>query len=105
MSKHTPGPWKALPEEVSRPYIRIRGTQLGCRYKVANVFCPNYENVSDREVDETRANARLIAAAPGLIEALELLLPFVTGNYWPGIEADPAIDKAQAIYKKALGES
>lgn len=73
MSKemHTLGPWVTLPEEVDKPYIRIRGTRLGGRYKVANVITPVYEGVHEREADETRANARLIAAAPELLEALK----------------------------------
>ena len=67
---HTPGPWQVLPEEVDRPYIRVRGTELGGRYKVANVPTPAYDGVDAREARETRANARLIAAAPELLEAL-----------------------------------
>lgn len=71
MSEHTPGPWQVLPEECDKPYIRIRGTVLGCRYKIANVLTPHYEGVHEREAAETRANARLIAAAPELLEALK----------------------------------
>jgi hypothetical protein len=71
-TKHTPGPWAALPEECDRAYIRIRGQKLGCRYKVANVLTLVYEGVHEREAEETRANARLIAASPELLEALEL---------------------------------
>ena len=59
-----------MPEEVDRPYIRVRGTELGSRYKVANVPTPVYDGVDAREARETRANARLIAAAPELLEAL-----------------------------------
>ena len=72
MTKHTPGPWSVLPEECDRPYIRIRGTIAGGRYKVANVLTPVYEGVHEREAQETRANARLIAAAPDLYKALAL---------------------------------
>jgi hypothetical protein len=71
MSKHTPGPWAVLPEECDKAYIRIRGTTLGDRYKIANVITPMYEGVHEREAMETRANARLIAAAPELLEALK----------------------------------
>ncbi|USE78940.1 hypothetical protein NDR89_20095 [Cupriavidus gilardii] len=68
--KFTPGPWMTLPEEVDRSYVRIRGTQPGSRYKIANVLTPVYEGVHEREAEETRANARLIAATPDLFEAL-----------------------------------
>jgi hypothetical protein len=68
--KHTPGPWAALPEEADKPYLRIRGTRLGGRYKIANVIEPCYEGARQIEAEESRANARLIAAAPDLLEAL-----------------------------------
>ncbi len=74
MNKHTPGPWQFLPEECDKPYIRIRGTVLGGRYKIANVITPSYEGVHEREAVQTRANARLIAAAPELLEALKMLV-------------------------------
>lgn len=63
MSAHTPGPWLILPEESDKPYLRIRGNRLGGQYKIANVL-----TAGDAE---TLANARLIAAAPELLEALK----------------------------------
>jgi len=68
--KHTPKPWRVLEPEAHRPYLRIRGTCLGGRYKIANVLCPQYDGVHDRENDETIANARLIAASPDMLDAL-----------------------------------
>jgi hypothetical protein len=80
MNKHTdkyagstPGPWRVLPEESDKPYIRIRGTRLGLRYKVANVIAPNYEGALPCESEETRANALLIADAPTLAAENALL--------------------------------
>jgi hypothetical protein len=67
---YTPGPWQQMPEEVDKSYIRIRGTRLGMRFKIANVPSPSYDGAHEREAQETRANARLIAAAPELLEAL-----------------------------------
>jgi hypothetical protein len=72
--KHTPGPWTVMPGEINKPYLRIRGTRLGQRYKIANVLMPAYPVVRYQEADETHANARLIAAAPELLEALEFAL-------------------------------
>lgn len=79
-AKHTPGPWQILPEEADKDYIRIRGTVLGGSYKVANVPTPTYEGVPPMEVEETRANARLIAAAPELLAALEAFRSEVPDN-------------------------
>lgn len=99
--KGTPGPWEIKPEEVDRSYIRIRGTRLGGRFKVANVLSPDYDGVHHREAEETRANSRLIAAAPELLEALEMLVVFTT----PTKRNAAALSKAHAAIAKALGES
>lgn len=69
--KFTQGPWKILPEEVGKDYIRVRGTVPGTRHKICNVITPVYDGVSEREAQETRANAYLVEAAPRLLEALE----------------------------------
>jgi hypothetical protein len=60
-----------LPEECDRPYIRIRGTAIGGRYKIANVLTPNYNGVHPREAQETRANARRIVACVNACEGIE----------------------------------
>lgn len=111
MDKHTPGPWAALPEECDKPYIRIRGTALGCRYKVANVLTPIYVGVHDREARETRANACLIAAAPELLcelrSALDEIEEALQAGYLPA-QTDRALEhRAQsirAVIAKAKGE-
>ena len=68
--KHTPSPWKILPEEVGRNYIRIRGTVLGGKYKIANILHAegDFGHFHDKEAEEVRANARLIATAPEMLE-------------------------------------
>ena len=100
--KGTPGPWEIKPEEVDRPYIRIRGTQFGGRYKIANVLSPDYDGVHHREADETRANAYLIAAAPELLQALQNM---VESYQYEASPDNPALLQARAAISKALGES
>ena len=70
--KHTPGKWEIMSEEVGRDYIRIRGSALGKKYKIANVLHAGdiFDNLYEKETEEVRANARLIAAAPDMLEAL-----------------------------------
>lgn len=102
--KGTPGPWEIKPEEVDRPYIRIRGTQWGGRFKVANVLSPDYDGVHHREADETRANARLIAAAPELLEALREVIGSL-GVMVADPDNCPEIIKARAAINKATGET
>lgn len=57
MTTHTPGPWTTRPAFASRPTLHVtdgKGSHL------ASFSGPNYE-----------ANARLVAAAPELLAALE----------------------------------
>ena len=91
MSKHTPGPWA----------VRNK-TEVFCgRKRVAHVNAASKEPLNmkqDREVAE--ANARLIAAAPDLLEALKdalCALECCGKDY-------PAASKAHATIAKATGE-
>ena len=79
-TKHTPGQWRYDGERLrldSRAVIRAPD---GIAVAAAEDF-----NRYDRD-DEVEANARLIAAAPELLEALEsthALLIEMTGGGWP----------------------
>jgi uncharacterized NAD-dependent epimerase/dehydratase family protein len=102
--KHTPGPWTALPEECDKPYVRIRGTRLGWRFKIANVMNAGYDDPPEREVEETRANAALIAAAPELLEALQEV--FMIGDRLVSdVYGYEFKEKARAAIAKATGEA
>jgi hypothetical protein len=98
MSKHTPGPWAvdadAYPifiysESETWPLIDELGNEEGCK----GAFIAN--------TGDNKANARLIAAAPELLEALKDMLDghedACTG-YGEG-----AADKARAAIAKATG--
>ncbi len=67
MSKHTRGPWQLLPDEPGRGHLRVRGTILGDRWKIADI--PKFDQEAFAE--ETKANARLITAAPQILAALK----------------------------------
>lgn len=102
MSAHTMGPWIVLAEEADKPYIRIRGTALGQRFKVANVMTPAYEGVLPCEVEETRANARLIASAPEMLTALRMMIREFDYDHLCASERR-AVDAAIAAVRKATG--
>ena len=84
-TQHTPGPWE-LRRSV-RGYWFIDHEQGGEGYTLTKLDC-------------NEADARLIAAAPDLLAALEELL-----NALPSATSHPAIKAARAAIAKATGES
>lgn len=121
MSKHTPGPWIAIfPEarcfhegsditsfdvmtEKTRAQFRAEGRDHYERRHedVANVGIVSCQFWRDLKDEEAKANARLIAAAPELLEALALCLHAVALAGWDG---DHCAIKARAAIAKATGE-
>lgn len=88
MAKHTPGPWAVgYPDDQT---IRADGL------RVANVECPR---------KEWRANARLIAAAPDLLDMCERLLGFALFYGDPSAIAagDGMINSAKALISEVKG--
>lgn len=92
MSKHTPGPWKAdlenypimvRSESETWPLVDELGDEEGC----AGVFVAN--------TGDHKANARLIAAAPDLLEACKAALS----------DDQPYIEKCRAAIAKATGDT
>jgi len=66
MSKHTPGPWRFTNEiHRSKRYVRLYGGEGIHKVQVADINC--YPTLP------YEANARLIAAAPDLLAALEAI--------------------------------
>ena len=97
MSKHTPGPWLIAESVVSRHAVtnmrRIRSKNEGLEH---GAVCDVY---GIQDGSEASANARLIAAAPDLLEALQGI-----------VSADDAheltqkhIESARAAIAKATG--
>lgn len=91
-TKHTPGPWEVKHSE-SKPAFNVVGKYLGGKYKIAR--CPYIADVKV-EKEEAEANAKLIAAAPDMIEILKEVLPYLIG----GIHIRLSL-KVDAIIKKA----
>jgi hypothetical protein len=91
MSQHTPGPWEI--DQAIRHGFTVYSQQAG--------FIVGYMDEEGRYgAVESEANARLIAAAPDLLEALEELLVQREGHY----STQTAWDKARAAIAKARGE-
>ena len=94
--KYTPGPWNANFTRFSRWVVgfHITDPKHGSLRPICEMGAMN--------PDEIAANARLIAAAPELLEALQALMDddaVLDGRYW-----DSCCDKARAAILKATGE-
>ena len=82
MHKHTPGPWR---------FYKCPCGMDGCRqYKVSVQGSVGFDE----------ADARLIAAAPDLLNALEMIMAGVAG-----CERDPEYEAARAAIAKVKGEN
>lgn len=99
-SKHTPGPWIAE--------ARQHGLAIWADYENAPgeyiAIINGYEG-SKEDRERNRANANLIAAAPELLEALEIFVSSITP--WAGTKSIPIedIDKADRLARAAIAKA
>lgn len=94
MSKHTPGPWRVNDQRESG--VMNNGVYvLGGRNNFVRVF----DEWRDEEIQ--LANARLIAAAPELLDALKSVQAARQGHYW----LNEITEKIDAAIAKAMGEA
>ena len=117
MSKHTPGPWRIckggnMSNLVEGPSgVQIDGTYDDGYRTVAMVqsCCSDrgargalsYANIIHRTA-RLDANLRLIAAAPDLLAALELVMAWRPSAAWPELAA---LEAARSALSKAKGET
>ena len=102
MSKHTKGPWTVEYDHFTDAAEHVRAEIDGEMFDVASLLCD--------ETGRANANARLIASAPELLEALRDILHEVTHDT-AGLPRDELLDVvsavrelAEAAIKKATGE-
>lgn len=100
MTKFTKGKWVVLPLEEDKEYIRIRGSVLGGRYKIADVIDLKFHHQPDKqrcsqEREESLANANLISVAPEMYEMISTLLPILDEH---------SARKASELLARARGE-
>ncbi len=69
MSKHTPGPWEAIKEGLKDQPFCVFPVPSGSRIAVVDRYC---DPRTGKELSRCESDARLIAAAPELLEALYL---------------------------------
>ncbi|MDI3856369.1 hypothetical protein QK383_10405 [Pseudomonas aeruginosa] len=90
MRKHTPGPWEI--ERYSDGLIQIVGN-----IRAVSEHEEHVTNVVEAVTMGDEANARLIAAAPELLEALQVCIEQITAL----CSADDVPDQARAAIAKA----
>lgn len=90
MTQHTPGPWELVKQEDD---FEIKHKV----YFIGSVYDFN-------QFPENEANARLIAAAPDLLEALEYMIEEATSGQFSN-PSEEEIQKARAAIAKAKGET
>ena len=97
MSNHTPGPWKCGNNDAFVYALNSNGTNIF----FAGIGPGWSDDDKQASEEELLANARLIAAAPDLLEALEGLYLHTKNNHViHGLNV-----KAAEALKKARGES
>lgn len=102
-TKHTPGPWRTMDRPENAIWIQGQPDENGYR-EICTL--PNYQLLKR---EQTEANARLIAAAPELLEALRACDLFLTahGQGWINAsnEGRNAWKMARAAIAKAQGKA
>ncbi len=113
-TKHTPGPW-VVKHYDENGYLRVSSPNW--QSASANNSMVKIEprrdydevkglHVSESGLQESQANARLIAASPDLLTALQecfLLLQQLAADGEPGDMPSPTLEKARAAIAHATG--
>ena len=99
MHKYTSGPWWVYDNGYRYPGIESMDTSI-----VIHGMEPESERgIGGKDKEQSIANARLIAAAPDLLEACQLIVD--ADEYQSVVIATEAIKAAKVAIEQAIGES
>lgn len=102
MSKHTPGPWKVMDLRDDEEY-RLRLGKIQIQSDNVAICDIQFNSFFSNEwIKESEANARLIAAAPELLEVCRDALDFA--KLASGADLSPIINKLKKAIRKAEGK-
>lgn len=96
-SKHTPGPWETDRNNVHPGHIAT----IDCRFSSDRVVI--WSPYWPKDDAEQEANARLIAAAPDLLDALEEIVGY-TGGAETALDDENLMDRIYDAISKARGK-
>ena len=102
---HTPGPWQAVEGDHG---FEIEAQQTGRNRYIAKVARFDNTQINNKNPDE--ANARLIATAPELLDALIDLEATIQEQapqdlLFDNADMVPSLEKAMAVINKATGRA
>lgn len=112
-AKHTPGPWR-VPDQTYRRHLTVETSDkidvfdgmVACPGSGGSVsYTDTICTLGWQGTPEWEANARLIAAAPDLLEALERCLNFIENTESEMGDTLECGDKARAAIARAKGEA
>lgn len=110
-AQHTPGPWESVKEDGDEWWFGGTGGRQICIRAVGGKSWESFAVLGAEEAEtEADANARLIAAAPELLEALRSAVHLytqyglVSGAPVDGISGGQWVNEARAAIAKATGE-
>ncbi len=98
--EHTPGPWYPQDDIEGNPGVRAKSGFICFAPHVAHY--PGQDRRYQEEIEERKANAALIAAAPDLLTALRAIIDYDGKDGVPGIEA--LCELGRAAIAKAEGK-
>lgn len=98
-AKHTPGRWWVSGADDDEVHCRIFAQDMGQNVHISLVKPPHVGGIIPAE--QLKANARLIAAAPELLEALKELADLYDTD--EGCRSLPEYIAARAAIAKAIG--
>jgi len=106
-AKHTPGPWFVCLDYECKTLIRASDPKTGMR--VASTFASHANQVSAEtrlaRIRVNEANARLIASAPDMLEALISTRASLQAMADEGIVAEGSWPSIDAAIARATGEA
>lgn len=104
-AQHTPGPWQARGSHKCDDFgIVVQNDAAEGGWMVVAECFSDLRRSGERAVEEAAANARLIAAAPDLLDALERLSAQCDRLRMPGQPMSDAEKNAHAAIAKATGQ-
>ena len=108
-SKHTPGPWEEASfelEGLGDLALPQHGLCIIAGDESEELICNLYEHMGSHleQFTNAKANARLIAAAPELLEALQQMLLWAPSGFAPQSKSE-AMSMANDAIAKAIGEA